>query len=377
MRKELFRLVLGAVGAWSAAAAAAAGTAPMPLGPPAPAPAGFLAFCARTPDQCGLADPRDEGGAPMGSAVLKQRLYAAYYWSVAFGAAAQAPASPAPSAPQPSAQGSYSWNAIFAMSHIAAPAKASEPSGPLKAGRPAAIAGLSADASRRFAAAFDLRLPAAGPSAGAYRVASLDLGDSESAPDLASPRIAADIRPSIFHLAPADAAAALKSPEIAPDRTVAISAAPHAPPSQPAWMERPAAPVTPLAADSAMMGQLDRVNRSVNRAIRYVHDSVLYGNEDYWHLSLYPGGPAAGDCKDYVLEKKRALIAAGLPAANLSIAIVATRWGETHAVLLVATDRGELVMDSLSDWIRPWRSVGYRWIERQAPGSQLHWVSIG
>ena len=80
--------------------------------------------------------------------------------------------------------------------------------------------------------------------------------------------------------------------------------------------------------------------------------------------------------KDYVLEKRRALIAEGVPAANLSIAIVKTPRGETHAVLLVATDRGELVLDSLSDWIQPWWKVRYTWISRQAPGQQLSWVAI-
>jgi predicted transglutaminase-like cysteine proteinase len=89
------------------------------------------------------------------------------------------------------------------------------------------------------------------------------------------------------------------------------------------------------------------------------------------------GERAEGDCKDYVLEKRRALVADGVPAADLSIAIVMTPWGETHAVLLVRTDRGELVLDSLSQWIQPWRKVHYKWIKRQAPGQQLTWVSLG
>ncbi len=77
-----------------------------------------------------------------------------------------------------------------------------------------------------------------------------------------------------------------------------------------------------------------------------------------------------------MLEKRGALIADGVPAEALSIAIVQTRWGETHAVLLVNTDQGEIVLDSLSDWIKPWRKAPYRWVERQAPGHQLTWVSL-
>jgi predicted transglutaminase-like cysteine proteinase len=142
----------------------------------------------------------------------------------------------------------------------------------------------------------------------------------------------------------------------------------------------PAAPVVvpdPLVTTPALMSTLDGVNQRINRAIRYVADEAQYGTPDYWTLPLETGGPAAGDCKDYVLEKRRALVAAGVTAGDLSIAIVRTWRGETHAVLLVSTDKGELVLDSLSSWIRPWRDVGYTWVERQAPGQQLVWVKIG
>jgi predicted transglutaminase-like cysteine proteinase len=118
------------------------------------------------------------------------------------------------------------------------------------------------------------------------------------------------------------------------------------------------------------------VNNRVNSAIRYVSDVQQYGVDDYWTMPLASGGSAAGDCKDYVLEKRRALIAAGVPAQDLSIAIVKTGWGESHAVLLVATNKGELVLDSLRGEILPWRQAPYTWVERQAPGSSLSWVKI-
>jgi predicted transglutaminase-like cysteine proteinase len=139
---------------------------------------------------------------------------------------------------------------------------------------------------------------------------------------------------------------------------------------------RAADAAAPLAMDSATSALLDQVNLRVNQAIRFVADSVQYGVEDYWTLPLDAGGSGEGECKDYVLEKRRALIEAGAPAADLSIAIVRTTWGETHAVLLVATDRGEIVLDSLSSRIVPWRKAPYRWVERQAPGQQLVWVKV-
>jgi len=128
----------------------------------------------------------------------------------------------------------------------------------------------------------------------------------------------------------------------------------------------------------ALMGVLEAVNLRINRQIRYVSDDrALYGVDDYWTLPLERGGAGVGDCKDYVLEKRRALVAAGVPAADLSIAIVRTSWRETHAILLVSTEAGELALDSLSPQIKPWRKTGYTWLERQAPGRQFQWVKIG
>ena len=124
------------------------------------------------------------------------------------------------------------------------------------------------------------------------------------------------------------------------------------------------------------MATLQQINARINHSIHYMNDEAQYGQADYWTLPLDRGGSAAGDCKDYVLEKRRALIAAGLPSRDLAIAIARTPWGETHAVLLVTTDRDEYVLDSLSSWVLPWRRVHYQWLERQAPGQQLAWVRI-
>jgi predicted transglutaminase-like cysteine proteinase len=132
----------------------------------------------------------------------------------------------------------------------------------------------------------------------------------------------------------------------------------------------------PLAATDGALARLSDLNQRVNHAIRYESDIKQFGVSDYWTLPLVAGGRAAGDCKDYVLEKRRALTDAGVPLEDLSIAIVRTGLGETHAVLLVSTDQGELVLDSLSPRIMRWSDVRYTWIERQAPGRQLEWVKI-
>jgi predicted transglutaminase-like cysteine proteinase len=117
---------------------------------------------------------------------------------------------------------------------------------------------------------------------------------------------------------------------------------------------------------------VNRINRRLNREVRHVEDQTLYGQPDLWAMPL----GARGDCEDYVLAKRAALIAEGVPAEALSVAIVETTWGETHAVLLLASDRGEYVLDNLSPWVSRWDRVDYRWRERQAPGRPFDWVAV-
>lgn len=119
---------------------------------------------------------------------------------------------------------------------------------------------------------------------------------------------------------------------------------------------------------------VNSVNRRMNRGIRNASDTRLHGREDHW---VVPKGEAPqGDCEDYVLAKRASLIEAGVPAAALSIAIVETAWGESHAVLLLASDQGEYVLDNLSPWVSRWDRVNYRWRERQVPGRPFDWVSV-
>ncbi|WP_298161822.1 transglutaminase-like cysteine peptidase [Brevundimonas sp.] len=132
----------------------------------------------------------------------------------------------------------------------------------------------------------------------------------------------------------------------------------------------PMAPSLPVA--DVTVQRLETVTRRVNRAIRRAPDAVAYGQADVW---VSPRGHGAvGDCEDYVLAKRRLLIEEGVDPAALSIAIVLTRAGERHAVLLVATPEGERVLDNLSPWVLRWNEAPYEWLERQAPGQPLVWV---
>jgi predicted transglutaminase-like cysteine proteinase len=114
----------------------------------------------------------------------------------------------------------------------------------------------------------------------------------------------------------------------------------------------------------------------MNRGLLRGADTELYGVEDYWTAPVLDGRPVYGDCEDYALGKRRALLAAGVPASALSIAVVETPWKELHAVLLVSTDKGDLVLDNLNTGIVFWHQAGYRWIQRQQNGDAFNWVAI-
>jgi predicted transglutaminase-like cysteine proteinase len=118
---------------------------------------------------------------------------------------------------------------------------------------------------------------------------------------------------------------------------------------------------------------LMRVNDSVNRAIVPQDDIKTYGVSDYWAEPL-EAGIHYGDCEDYVLEKRHALAAAGVPLPAMSIAVVQTPRNETHAVLVVATSTGDYVLDNRTPWILPWKQADYRWRERQVAGSASQWA---
>ena len=119
--------------------------------------------------------------------------------------------------------------------------------------------------------------------------------------------------------------------------------------------------------------QLETANRVVNVGVRSVSDVVHYGVQDYWELP-FQGGGNAGDCEDYVLQKRQMLLARGVPMAALSIALVKTAWGEEHAVLLVRSAQGDYVLDNLTPWIKPWTAVSYNWIKWQSGDNPEIWV---
>lgn len=139
----------------------------------------------------------------------------------------------------------------------------------------------------------------------------------------------------------------------------------------------------PVAASSSLVAlteeswrELRRVNREINRAIRPVTDRALYGREEYWQRPLLVGAAGArGDCEDYVLEKRAALLALGYAPDSIAMAVAIAPGVGLHAVLIVQTDRGDFVLDNLHSEPRALASLDYVWISRQVGPALSHWAA--
>lgn len=95
---------------------------------------------------------------------------------------------------------------------------------------------------------------------------------------------------------------------------------------------------------------------------------------DHWD---YPTD-GKGDCKQYVIWKRKLLMDLGLPRQALLITIFRDLEGNGHTVLTVKSDRGDFVLDNMVSEIRPWIATGYRPIKRQSqtdPNVWSNWPS--
>jgi predicted transglutaminase-like cysteine proteinase len=115
------------------------------------------------------------------------------------------------------------------------------------------------------------------------------------------------------------------------------------------------------------------INKDVNAAVAPLSDKDHWGEIDSWD---YPQD-MKGDCEDYALLKRRMLIDAGLPREALLLTVVKEANGDGHSVLTLRTDRGDYILDNLSEEVKPWTKTPYRFVKRQSQENQNIWVAIG
>lgn len=120
------------------------------------------------------------------------------------------------------------------------------------------------------------------------------------------------------------------------------------------------------------LAKVEQVNKDANAAIRPVTDKDQYGVQELWALP----GAGGGDCEDYALFKKRALIHAGISPDRLLLTVVLDRRDNPHAVLVLRTDKGDYVLDNVTNRILAWHKTGYTFVAKQNPDNPSHWVAV-
>ncbi|MDE1159045.1 MAG: transglutaminase-like cysteine peptidase [Neorhizobium sp.] len=120
--------------------------------------------------------------------------------------------------------------------------------------------------------------------------------------------------------------------------------------------------------DAAAMRQLQSLNREINRDILPEYDM---DGDDVWQADV-----TAGDCEDFALTKRRRLLEMGWPANALRMAIAYTPNNNGHAVLVVSTSRGDLVLDNRTNAVRNWHDTDLRWVMIQSAVNPLSWNQI-
>ncbi|MCJ2083432.1 transglutaminase-like cysteine peptidase [Methylobacterium sp. J-090] len=128
---------------------------------------------------------------------------------------------------------------------------------------------------------------------------------------------------------------------------------------------------TRITLTPAVRATLDSVNRRVNERIRPITDMAHWGVVDRWDFP----DDGSGDCEDFQLLKRRMLVERGLPRRALRMTVVIDDIGEGHAVLMVRTDRGDLILDNKTNAILSGPRTGYTFIKREGQDG-LAWVTL-
>lgn len=128
----------------------------------------------------------------------------------------------------------------------------------------------------------------------------------------------------------------------------------------------------PVELSRDLWNRIVEINNVVNTSLIPRTDAEMWGVEEYWS---YPVN-GVGDCEDYVLEKRRRLLQAGVPASNLLITVVRQPNGDGHAVLTVNTHLGDFILDNLEPRVLSWNETDYRFLKRQSPKHAGMWVAV-
>jgi predicted transglutaminase-like cysteine proteinase len=119
-----------------------------------------------------------------------------------------------------------------------------------------------------------------------------------------------------------------------------------------------------VKSDSHLLATLHNVNRRINKSMIARRDG---GGRDVWTPNA-----GVGDCEDFALAKREALIRAGVAPSSLRLTYVKTPAGEDHTVLVVKTTTATWVLDNLTSAILPLSRSGLK-VVSMAGSDPLRW----
>ena len=112
-----------------------------------------------------------------------------------------------------------------------------------------------------------------------------------------------------------------------------------------------------------------RINAQVNASVTYKTDLAQFEVPEFWQEA-----GKFGDCEDYALAKRSALLHTGWPKDKLGLCVCYTQSGEGHCVLWVETDKGSFILDNNYAFpVKP-SELPYKWESMLCDGvwRQLH-----
>lgn len=134
----------------------------------------------------------------------------------------------------------------------------------------------------------------------------------------------------------------------------------------------PSLPAADIVQNPHTLKLIAKINHFVNTDIQPMSDQDHWDVADRWDIPT----DGYGDCEDYALLKRKMLIEEGLPRQALLMTIVKDQHNEGHAVLMVKTDQGDLILDNLNDRVMSWREAPYHFIKRQSQENPNQWVAL-
>lgn len=129
-----------------------------------------------------------------------------------------------------------------------------------------------------------------------------------------------------------------------------------------------------VLATKKLRAVLEKVQFDVNQGIHYQTDFQTYGEIDRWSYPKLEGFTLVGDCEDYCLYKRQALIDQGVPSSALLLTICTDPHKQGHCVLSVVTDRFDYILCNLHPYVatpEQMRVEGFTFLYRQQLGKGI------